>query len=217
MLIYKHHAFAGENMRSKSPELKEKIKDYIIKFHKENMRDPSTAEIGRGLSIDKSTAYRYLVAMNEEGMLDYNDGRISTDSTMKMDEDTMLAPFMQDGIVCGAPETESSEIESYVQLPTALFGTGELFILHAVGDSMVDAGIDSGDLLVIRKASKAKQGDIVVALNEDGENTLKRLKYDAGLGRLVLHPENAQKGYDDIRPNRIVIQGILSSVIKRYS
>ena len=52
-------------MRSKSPELKEKIKDFIIQFHKENMRDPSTAEIGRGLSIDKSTAYRYLVAMRE--------------------------------------------------------------------------------------------------------------------------------------------------------
>ena len=206
-----------EDMRSKSPELKEKIKDFIIKFHKDNMRDPSTAEIGRGLSIDKSTAYRYLVAMNKEGMLDYSEGRISTDSTMKMDENMTSAPLMQDGIMCGAPETESSDIDSYVQLPTALFGSGELFILHAVGDSMTDAGIDSGDLLVIRKTETARQGDIVVALNEDGENTLKRLKYDAGLKRLVLHPENIQRGYDDIIPDKIIIQGVLSSVIKRFS
>ena len=77
---------------------------------------------------------------------------------------------------------------------------------------MIDAGIDNGDLVVIRKQNSAHIGDIVVALVDHRENTLKRLKYDSELGRQYLHPEN--DCYEDMYFDEIEIQGVLANVIK---
>ena len=71
----------------------------------------------------------------------------------------------------------------YVSLPVSLFGKGEFYILKASGDSMEDAGIEDGDMVVIRKQPEAHVGDIVVALDETGSNTLKKygcLLYTSG-------------------------------------
>ena len=65
-------------------------------------------------------------------------------------------------------------IEEYVNLPTNLFGKGDFYILRAKGDSMEDAGISEGDLVVILKQPTAEVGDIVVALDDQNQNTLKR-------------------------------------------
>ncbi len=89
---------------------------------------------------------------------------------------------------------------------------GPYYALRAKGDSMEDAGILAGDLVVVRKTHTAKIGDIVVALSDNHENTLKRLVYDSELGRPVLHPEN--KKYEDILPAEIEIQGVAIHVIK---
>ena len=98
-------------------------------------------------------------------------------------------------------------------LPRVLLGSGEFFILRASGDSMVDAGIDSGDLVVVRRQYKAQPGKIVAAL-VDNESTLKRLDYDADGERLVLYPENAEKNYPVIRSDKFSIQGVAVQVLK---
>ena len=89
---------------------------------------------------------------------------------------------------------------------------GSYYALRAKGDSMEDAGIFEGDLVIVRKTYTAKMGDIVVALSNHHENTLKRLVFDSELGRPVLHPEN--KKYKDISPEEIEIQGVAVHVIK---
>ncbi len=80
---------------------------------------------------------------------------------------------------------------------------------------MTGADIFDGDLVVIRKTSDAKSGDIVVALDEARANTLKTLRYDQKTGRYFLHPENSD--YDDIYPDEIFIQGIATHIIKSIS
>lgn len=84
-------------------------------------------------------------------------------------------------------------------------------MLRAFGDSMIDAGINKGDLLVIRKQQEANDGDIVVALTS-GNNTLKRLYHRNG--KIVLHPEN--KTMKDIVVSNCEIQGVLVGCIKTY-
>ena len=84
-------------------------------------------------------------------------------------------------------------------------------MLHAEGNSMIEAGISPGDLLVLRKQDSADDGEIVVAL-VDGETTLKRLyRRD---GKIVLHPEN--KRMKDIIVDDCNVQGVLVSCIKKY-
>ena len=86
-------------------------------------------------------------------------------------------------------------------------------MLRADGDSMVDAGIDSGDLVVIRRQLDASPGQIVAAL-VDGGSTLKRLDYDSEAERFVLLPENKERGYPPIMGSNISIQGVAIRIIK---
>lgn len=100
---------------------------------------------------------------------------------------------------------------TYVSLPNAIFGKGDFFILRASGNSMIEAGIDDGDLVVIRKQVSAEEGDIVVAL-VDNQNTLKRFYRDEENKKIILHPEN--KKMKDIVVDECYIQGVACHVIK---
>lgn len=78
-----------------------------------------------------------------------------------------IAAPLVGSIYFGSPEEEEENVEEYVSLPVSLFGKGDFYILRAKGDSMVDAGIAEGDLLVIERNCPASEGDIVVALDQD--------------------------------------------------
>ena len=103
-----------------------------------------------------------------------------------------------------------------MSLPTSIFGEGPFYILRAKGDSMVDAGIAEGDLIVIRRQESAEVGDTVVALDEENENTLKIFGgVDEETGEAILRYAN-QKKYPgmEIRTKRLVVQGVAKHVIK---
>ena len=98
----------------------------------------------------------------------------------------------------------------------SLFGEGEFYILKASGDSMVDAGIEDGDMVVIRKQQEASVGDIVVALDESRANTLKKFGgIDEESHSAVLLYQNQEK-YPDKRilVKKLIVQGVARHVIK---
>lgn len=104
----------------------------------------------------------------------------------------------------------------YVSLPVSMFGKGDFYILRAKGDSMVDAGIDEDDLLVIERNCPALEGDVVVALDEDNQNTLKRYAgYDKDSGYYILEYENeARYPGKTIKVRSFQVQGVARHVIK---
>ena len=106
--------------------------------------------------------------------------------------------------------------KGYVSLPVSMFGKGDFYILRAKGDSMVDAGIDEDDLLVIERNCPALEGDIVVALDEDNQNTLKRYAgYDKDSGYYILEYENeARYPGKTIKVRSFQVQGVARHVIK---
>lgn len=204
-------------MRSKRLELMDQISAYIDQYYCEKHATPSVNEIAQGVGISKATSYRYLVAMNERGMIIY-DGpsrTIVTKLISKFSTGSFSAPVV--GIIpCGEPETEEENIVEYVSLPVSLFGRGSFYILKADGDSMTDAGIDNGDMVVIRKQSSANVGDIVVALDEHQLNTLKLYAgVDKETGKAILRYCN-KKRYPgkEIRVRELVVQGVAKHVIK---
>ena len=148
--------------------------------------------------------------MNERGMLRYHNGEIVTERTEKLSPDTKPAAVLG-SVSCGMPQLEEEYVEEYVSLPVSLFGDGEFFILRANGDSMTGAGINSGDMVVIRKQNTASDGDIVVALVEN-ESTLKRFFLDTERRCVHLHPENPK--YPEIYTQNCSIQGVAVHVIK---
>ena len=199
-------------MRSKSPETMNNIVKFVEKYHREYGLSPSTRQIAAGLSMGNSTIHRYLVEMAEKEMIEYDGSTITTSVTRKYSEQFAGAAILDNAISCGKPEYQEEHIEEYVQLPIALFGAGEFYILKASGDSMINAGIDTGDTVVIKKQNTANYGDIIVAL-ADGQNTLKTYVYDEELERVKLQPENDE--YEPIYPDELYIQGVAVNVIKK--
>lgn len=199
-------------MRTKSKELMEKIQRFADQFCISHSRTPSTAEIAKEMGVCKATVHNYLKEMDGQGMLSYRGGVLQTSVTSKVSTEQVGIPIAG-SIPCGTPEEEFENIEEYISLPRAVVGDGEFFILRANGDSMVDAGIDSGDMVVVRKQLEASPGQIVAAL-VDGGSTLKRLCYDKEAKRLVLCPENRRKYYPVIKGQDVSIQGVAIRVMK---
>ena len=198
-------------MRSKNAEWFPMIENFINNYREQNNASPSVQEIANHIGIAKSTASRYLSTMREKGMIEFDGHRnIATRETIRTKAETVLVPIL--GCVsCGIPKFAEENIEEYVRLPIALFGKGDFFILRANGDSMIEANIDHGDLVVIRQQSHAEEGQIVVALIED-EATLKRYYPEPEQHRVRLHPENKQ--LQDIYVDDCSIQGVAVKVIK---
>ena len=187
------------------------IENFINSYREQNNASPSVQEIANHIGIAKSTASRYLSTMREKGMIEFDGHRnIATRETIRTKAETVLVPIL--GCVsCGIPKFAEENIEEYVRLPIALFGKGDFFILRANGDSMIEANIDHGDLVVIQQQSHAEEGQIVVALIED-EATLKRYYPEPEQHRVRLHPENQK--LQDIIVDDCSIQGVAVKVIK---
>ena len=198
-------------MRSKSTELMLQIKSYIENYFERYAATPTVREIAKSMRIATSSAYRYLVAMSERDMISYENGIISTTKIEMMSPEVNPAAIVG-SIPCGTPDEREALVEEYLPLSVSVFGNGSFYVLRASGDSMIDAGIDTGDLIVIREQNMANICDIVVALTDDDKNTLKRLCYDKDKGSYYLHPEN--EDLEDIYVGHLRIQGVATHVIK---
>lgn len=203
-------------MQHKNMDLMRKINTYISKFYMDHDRTPSTTDIAKTFSISRSSAQRYLVAMNEKGMLSYAGGKLTIDKMEKLRTDRQQAPLVG-SVPCGELTYEEENVECITTLPMAIFGTGPFYILHASGNSMEDEGIEDGDLVVIRQDPDPKKGDLVIALDEENRNTLK--KY-GGRDRktkkaILLYCNKAVYGNKQILVKDLVCQGIVSHVIKK--
>ena len=116
-------------------------------------------------------------------------------------------------IAAGAP-IEGIEGQSSMPVPAALLGPGEHYALEVSGDSMIEAGIFDGDFALVKRTDTARDGEIVVALVDNEEATLKYLRKDAG--RVVLDPANGAYEAQVYEPHRVQVQGKLAGLLRRY-
>jgi repressor LexA len=117
-------------------------------------------------------------------------------------------------IAAGAPIEALSNPTSTIDIPAALLGRGEHFALTVEGDSMVDAGIFDGDTAVIERCQTADNGVIVVALVDNNEVTLKRLRRKHG--SIALEPANERHETRIFGPDRVQVQGKLVGLLRRF-
>lgn len=198
-------------MRVMSEQTAQEVLEYNIAYQKEHGVSPSFRKIMNALNLGSlATVQRYVKKLETDGLLKRTDlGNIELLPQLAKGQ-SVIAPLVGE-IACGEPCLEVENIEESYALPRAIFGSGDLFMLRAFGDSMIDVGINKGDLLVIRKQNEAENGDIVVAL-VNGENTLKRFYREKD--KIILHPEN--KALENIVVKNCEIQGVLVSCIKMY-
>lgn len=134
-------------------------------------------------------------------------------STETDDEQSLQLP-LYGRIAAGTPIEALRDYSSYVEVPSAILGQGEHYALEVDGDSMVEAGILDGDTVIIERTDAAENGTIVVALVDNEEATLKRLRRKSGA--VALEPANKNYEIRIFPPERIKIQGRLVGLLRRY-
>lgn len=181
---------------------------------------PSVREIGEAIGLSSpSTVHSHLSALVEAGAIRRDPSKPRAIEVLEPAEvapapssrdDTREVPLVG-RIAAGSPVLATEDVEDVYALPESLTGSGPVFMLRVRGDSMVDAGILDGDLVVVRRQPDAEEGDLVAAMVDD-EATVKRLfRRD---GRVVLHPEN--EAYPDmVFDEGVAIIGRVVSVLRR--
>lgn len=128
--------------------------------------------------------------------------------------DTVMSVPMMGRIAAGVPISAIQHNSHEISVPAEMLGSGEHYALEVKGDSMIEAGIFDGDTVIIRNGSTATPGDIIVALVDDEEATLKRFRRKgASIALEAANPEYETRIYG---PERVKIQGKLVGLIRRY-
>jgi repressor LexA len=222
-----------------------KQKELLLFIHqriKETGVSPSFDEMKEALDLaSKSGIHRLITALEERGFLRRLAHRARALEVLKLPDSATPStgrakPQFKPALV-GAANTREPEIGydvpvlgkiaagvpieaiqteiGRVSAPTELLGSGEHFALEVQGDSMINAGILDGDVVVLRRGSTANSGDIVVALVDGEEATLKRLRKRGG--SVALEAANPRYETRIFGPDRVEIQGRLVALIRRYA
>ena len=205
---------------------------------------PSFEEMKEALDLkSKSGVHRLISALEERGFIRRLPNRARALEVLKGPEDAVAAPRatraandvaalgrampklapqpandiielpLHGRIAAGAP-IEALEGQTHLPVPAALLGPGEHYALEVSGDSMIEAGIFDGDYALVRRTDSARDGEIVVALVDNEEATLKYLRRENGMIRL--DPANGAYDPQIYAPNRVAVQGKLAGLLRRY-
>ena len=198
-------------MQTKKQDLTNKIKHFIEEYYGQYGTSPTIRCIAENVGCSKSNVSIYIDYLKEQGLMEIGENGYETDVTKATDTKVIAVPKL--GYVpCGPLSEEYECIDGYVRLPASFVGNAKsCFLLTATGNSMIDVGINDGDLVLVRQQNEANYNDIVVALVEN-EVTLKRFRPDPENKRIILHPEN--KRMKDIIVRECKIQGVAIKVIK---
>ncbi|MCD6361552.1 MAG: transcriptional repressor LexA [Armatimonadetes bacterium] len=202
---------------SRSSELtprRRQILDFIATTTRKRGYPPTVREIGAHVGLSSSSSVHFhLRWLQENGYLE-RDGsltralRVAESSDESPQAASSFVPLVG-RVAAGEPIFASENIEQLVPAPTALFGEGDLFMLQVQGDSMIEAGILDGDLVVVNQQPTAENGEIVVALIGD-EATVKYLHRRDG--RIELRPANS--AMEPIVADDVQIIGRVRGVIR---
>lgn len=181
---------------------------YIKEYQRKEGRSPSFRQICRAQGFNSlCTAQRYVKILTDRGIIELSsNGNIELPLNLRP-EKTIIAPLVGT-VACGKPTLAVEDIEESFALPTNIFGGGETFLLKAKGKSMIEAGIEPGDLLVVKKGADYADGDMVIAMVNE-EATAKRIYIEKN--RVILHPEN--KKMDDIVIDDVKSLQVLGRVV----
>jgi repressor LexA len=191
------------------------IQDWVVRHG----YAPSTRQLGDAAGCSASSVSKHLASLEEKGFLrrgphlsrpiDVRTFLRQPGATRQPAEDAVTVPVVGD-IAAGTPITAEEHADDVLSLPRGLTGHGRVFGLRVRGDSMIEAAICDGDIVVVRQQPEAHSGQIVAAMIDD-EATVK--VYRRQNGHVLLEPRNP--AYEVIDGDRAVVLGIVVSVLRR--
>ena len=207
----------------------------VENFQKSRCYSATIGELAQALNISRATAYEHIAGLREKGLLIRSTGKarslrltsrgeklleqarnvpsdpFEVTSNSRQTDDALNPVFLR-GRVCAGYGIDAIEEQTPFSLPDVFGNHSDLFVLEVCGQSMIDAGINNGDYVVCRQAHTADNGQIVIALLDEEQATLKRFYRDPHAARLM--PEN--DAFEPIYSTKCRIQAIVLGVVKQF-
>ena len=191
----------------------QQIYEYLVDNAGHFDHPPTHDELCQALGLSsRGSLHKHIQALVRAGLVEPMDG---SHRGIRLVEQPPVAggiPLLG-RIAAGRPIEAVTQPET-MQVPEELLGRGICYVLQVSGDSMLEVGILDGDYVVIEQRDSARNGEIVVALVNNEEATLKRIEQQPG--RVILHPANAAMEPMTYSPDAVQIQGILRGLMRRY-
>lgn len=190
---------------------------FIGEFGQTHGYAPSLEALCDGLGLrSRGSMHKHIQALIAAGLVEPMDGRkrgvhLTAAGRAEL-EDPNALPLV--GTIAAGRPIEALERSERITVPPQLRTAGDCFVLRVRGDSMIEDGIQDGDWVVIERRSHARNGEVVVALIDGSEATLKRIEQHPD--RVVLHPANSSMDPIAYAPQRIQIQGVVVGQMRRY-
>ncbi|MFW5435647.1 transcriptional repressor LexA [Paenibacillus apiarius] len=206
---------------SKISSRQQAILDFIRNEVRAKGYPPSVREIGEAVGLaSSSTVHGHLDRLEKKGFIRRDPTKpraielLSHEQSERNEFTHTVARIPVVGkVTAGAPITATENIEDYFPLPMHMIGDDEnVFMLSVIGDSMIEAGIHNGDYVIVRQQQTANNGDIVVAMTEDDEATVKTFYREKD--HIRLQPENPT--YEPIRLQHVTILGKVIGLFRDF-
>jgi repressor LexA len=202
--------------------MRRKILEYIVACQRERNFPPTIREIAAHVGLNApATVANHIEVLKKAGYIEKNPKQPRT-LTVRLDTEESTPeplalvrqiPFVGD-VAAGVGVLATESQHEMMSVPEQFCARGESFVLQVRGDSMIDAGILSGDFVVVLRVSEGRKGEIVVAGIPGDEATIKRI-FPQG-ARVVLKPENSTMEPMEFDADDVVIYGRVTSVLRRY-
>lgn len=189
------------------------ILDHLRAERARHAHPPTLDELCRALGLrSRGSMHKHVQALVEAGYVEPLSGKQRGVRLRDPDDDAASLPLL--GRIAAGRPIEALENPEPVEVPAHLRGNGDCYVLEVSGDSMVDAGILDGDWVVIERRDHARDGEIVVALVDGEEATLKRIEQTPGA--CILHPASSHHAPLRYAPEQVRIQGVLVGQMRAY-
>lgn len=192
------------------------VYDYLRNREARGLPAPSLSQVCLDLGLSsRGSLHKHVQALVEAGLVEPLEGRHHALCLTRTGGDTAEPTLPLAGIIAAGSPIEAVEDTERIPVPSFMIARGPCFVLRVRGSSMIDDGILDGDYVIVEQRSHARDGEIVVALIDNDEATLKRIEQLKG--EVVLHPANADIAPLRYPPDRVAIQGVLVGQMRQYS
>ena len=197
------------------------VLNFISQYIQKNSTSPTLQEIADAMGLSSlATVHEHLSALEKKGLIKRYEGAVRGIEIITDLIDTSLQGIelpLIGYIAAGEPiEAIENPLETVMVSADLVSKSRRCYVLQVKGDSMIEQGIFDGDYVVIQQQETARDGDIVVALIDNGFATLKSY-YDEGNGQIRLQPANSQMDPIYVNANELQVQGKVTGVVRKYT
>lgn len=189
-----------------------KIYEYVTQFIQEHGFAPSLQEIAVGIGISPrslSLVSRYLRALEQDGLLKIGKSGYRKAQLLSSMRLPLVGRIAAGVPIEAIPEADVIDVAAFLEMD-------DIYVLEVKGDSMIEEGIWDGDNVICQRQNTAKENDIVVALIDNQDATLKRINFKSQ-GKIILVPANSKLKPQTYPANRVQIQGVFIGLLRLYN